>query len=443
MNEAPHTPASDDHLRRALHEEAKGVEASDELLHRTLAAAARPVARPPRRILAAAAVASVAVVAAVTLIRDDGDEKVDAVDDPTTTTTTAPAELGDALLALFPCEGAEVVQLSLFVDADGRAAVEASLAADDRTLDVTVAEPEAVGAALAGQPTDGVLPVAIGATFANPDDELAVRAEVADLPGVIATSTTDCATVPPDVVAERPNVIALVRDDGMLMVVDLASGESRELYHHGDPDDTSREGGPYYIDFAELSADGRWVYFSTCCEPAVGNTYRIAMSGGEPEIVAQGAYPRVSPDGRSLATSGCQFLYVTPVDGDGSAHLEVDECIAHLAWSPDGRQLAATTASGGTGPRQVLLFDWDGSRLTRAEQGKPDNPGSFVSWTPDGILNTVAGGPVDDDRALSQDASYQWILWVDEAGVVRQQAGHEASDRTPIDGLPPALAADW
>ncbi len=64
-------------------------------------------------------------------------------------------------------------------------------------------------------------------------------------------------------------------------------------------------------------------------------------------------------------------------------------------------------------------------------------------WTPDGILSTVSGGPVADDRGLSQDRSYRWLLWIDEAGVVREQAGFEAPDRTPIAGLPAAIAADW
>ena len=101
----------------------------------------------------------------------------------------------------------------------------------------------------------------------------------------------------------------------MLMVADLQTGEQRELYTHGDPRDDSQEGGPYYVDGVELSPDGQWVYFSTCCEPAVGTTYRIPVAGGEPVVLRQGAYPRISPDGRHLATSGCQFVFVPPADG--------------------------------------------------------------------------------------------------------------------------------
>ena len=78
------------------------------------------------------------------------------------------------------------------------------------------------------------------------------------------------------------------------------------------------------------------------------------------------------------------------------------------------------------------------------------SPGLVVSWTPEGTLNISRGTPIADERSLAQDGSYRWLLWVDEGGVVREQAGHESGGRTPIPGLPEALAsgpgsiaADW
>ena len=59
------------------------------------------------------------------------------------------------------------------------------------------------------------------------------------------------------------------------------------------------------------------------------------------------------------------------------------------------------------------------------------------------MLVVSSGGPVDDDRSLSQDTGYHWLLWVDQDGVVLVQAGHESSARTPVAGLPEALVADW
>jgi hypothetical protein len=119
-------------------------------------------------------------------------------------------------------------------------------------------------------------------------------------------------------------------------------------------------------------------------------------------------------------------------------------CPRSLAWSPDGTQLAVVTGSGAEGEiPQVLLFGWDGTTLTPMDMGKPDNPGWFVSWSPDGMPTTSSGRPIEDDRSLSQDSTYRWLLWVDESGVVREQAGQESGDRTPIVGLPEALTADW
>jgi hypothetical protein len=453
------TAAPDDHddlLRQALRAEADGVEASDGLLDRTLAAASRPAVRPSRRFLAAAAVAAIALGAGIALARDD-DRGLDTANDPssTTTSTSVPVDEGAALRSLFPCRAQDVARLSLFVDTEGVEAVRSALEADARTLEVVSASDEEVQAALAGTEQDGVLPAALSATFATGDDELEVRSTVADLPGVTTLSTFDCRGAPVEPVGdgERPSVVALVREDGWLVVVDLATGEERQLHFGGDPEAPpvgQEEGGPQFIDWVELSPDGRWVYFSTCCEPASGTTYRISTKGGEPELVGHGAYPRVSPDGRFVATAGSSVVSVhrvDQIDGSGTASVDMVDvgcCSRHVTWSPDGSQLGFISGTGAEDETpQAWLLAWDGTALSPADLGKPDNAGSFVSWLPDGTPNIVSGGPVADDRSLSQDRSYTWILWVDEEGVVRQQEGFESSDRTPIEGLPEALAADW
>jgi dipeptidyl aminopeptidase/acylaminoacyl peptidase len=259
------------------------------------------------------------------------------------------------------------------------------------------------------------------------------------------TTTTDSSG---PTTAPRPALVALVRDDGWLVTVDLASGEQRELAFTGDPAASSdvEEGGPYYIDSVDLSPDGRWLYYSTCCEPAVGVTYRIPVGGGEREQVGFGASPRVSPDGRYVAMSASAGLTVVDVEDLGAepVHRELDLIPFDLAWSPDGRQLAFTVNAGRSeGDAEILLMDFDGTALTPADAGKPTTHGRFATWLPDGMLNVVAGDAVINTRSISQDPSYQWILWVDGDGVVREQAGAQSSDRTPISGLPTALSADW
>jgi hypothetical protein len=366
------------------------------------------------------------------------------------------ATLSDLLSTAFVC--IDSVQTVVFVDPDAtteeQGAILAVLSRDgrqpitatseqvrDRLLGRYAEDPAALAVIEASE-----IPAGIVVASPDPDADLALRGEVSDLPGVQQTVGTDCRD---HTSGERPTTVALVREDGWLVTVDLATGEERELHFVGDPEappSGQEEGGPQFIDSVEISPDGEWVYFSTCCEPAAGTTFRIPIGGGEPEQVSLGAYPRISPDGRFLATSHCLGIDVAPIDDPSAGRLhEVDGCVSRLAWSPDGTQLAAVEGVGSTDAApEVLLFDWDGAALTPADPGKPENPGQFVAWSPEGVSVTISGGgSVDSSRSLAQDDSYRWLIWVDSEGVVREQAGVESGELPAIAGLPEALAADW
>ena len=445
---------TDDRLRAALAAEAEGVTAGPELLARIQATAA---ATPPSRRIApwllVAAVSALVVGLVATLLSDDGGQKVNTANDPTSTTEGPPArDPYDLLATAFGCEtdGFQTVYL-LALDATLAQGdvVAAALDADPRMQSVRPVTTDEVAALLAaaapGETWDPAeIPVGYLTTARTEEDDLGVRGVVSDLPGMESISSTNCTEA--TTTAERPSLIALVREDGMLVTVDLATGEETELYTAGDPREEV-EGGAYSIDSVELSPDFEWIYFSTCCEPAVGTTFRIPVTGGEPEQVGYGAYPRVSPDGRFVATAGSESVFVFDASAPGSeplATLDVPCCSSRLAWSPDGTRLALVNGTGAPGElREVLAFAWDGAALTPSDLGKPETLGSFVSWMPDGTPVTSSGGPIDDERSLSLDGSYTWLLWVGEEGVVREQDGHESGDRLPIAGLPEALAADW
>ena len=458
MTDVPPTPDPDDAIRRALQAEADGVEASEALLDRTMAAAARPAVRPGRRLLAAAAVAAIAIGAVVAVATDDDEQQVDAANDPSSTTVTSDPEapalgLADLLGTVFACD--ESIQTAVFVDAgstaEEQAAVLAVLSRDGRQpitatseqvsarlLDRYAEDPEALAIIEASD-----LPMGMAVASTDLDAALALRAEVSDLPGVQQVVSHECRD---STSGERPMTVALVREDGWLVVVELTTGEERQLYFGGDPQASSDvpEGG-LFIDAVDISPDGEWVYFSTCCEPASGVTYRIPIAGGEPEQVTFGAYPRVSPDGRFLATATGEQVTITPIDGGEPVSAPFGCCATRLAWSPDGRQLAMVEFLGDAGVEaQVHLYDWDGTSLTPTDPGKPDNPGPFVAWTADGVPTTISGGgSVSSYRSLAQDGSYRWLLWVDGEGVVREQAGLESGELPEITGLPEALSADW
>jgi hypothetical protein len=446
----------DDLLRAALRAEAEGVQAGEELRQRIDAEVARSPRRPvPWLIAAAAVLALVLGIGVVTLRGDDADQTVDVVDDPTTTTTATGVDVGAAfaLLAARDC-AAGTVQLVVLADpaaTQGQLdAIAAALSAATGPGTLTSVSPGEVLTRVQseGEVPDDVTvaqtPTAWVATYTDPELELQTRAAVSDLPGVGTTSSTDCR----DEVAapDRPDTIVLVREDGWLVVVG-PDGAQRELFFGGDPAAPpagQEEGGPQFIDSVTLTPDGRWVYFSTCCEPASGVTFRIPIDGGEPEQVALGAYPAISPDGRWLATATGEAISVSPIDGDDVlSSFDVGCCARGLTWSPDGSALAFTIGIEADAEPQVQRLAWDGTALTPVDSGKPDNPGWFATWLPDGTPNTVSGEPVADDRSLNQDRTYEWSLWVDQDGTLLGQGPGVAGDRIPLEGLPPALVADW
>ncbi|MGH9041784.1 MAG: TolB family protein, partial [Acidimicrobiia bacterium] len=118
--------------------------------------------------------------------------------------------------------------------------------------------------------------------------------------GPDTTATTAPASVP------LPETFLAVRDHATeLVMVETATGQVRRtLVDLGDfPENGTEEDRNFwpYIDGLTVTPDGRTVYYSTGPEPAPGNVYRISTDGGEPEFIANGAHPRVSPDGRYVA----------------------------------------------------------------------------------------------------------------------------------------------
>jgi hypothetical protein len=465
MNDPTPDP-HDDLLRQALRAEAEGVVADDSLRRRVEAATAAPSGTPARRVarlIAAAAIVALVVGVGVAVSQGDDEQEVDAVDDPSDPVDGTPGDLDGDIVGLFDCD-AGAVQLVVLTapgtPAAEQAAVEAALSPAGSSITATEVAPATVLQRLQGQglaPADLTVddvPTAWVARYPDRDAELEVRSTVSDLPGVTTTSSTDCLDTEV-AAADRPDTIVLVREDGWLVVVD-ADGGQRELHFGGDPTGPpagEEEGGPQFIDDVEISPDGEWVYFSTCCEPASGITFRIPIDGGEPEQLTFGAYPAVSPDGRWLATATGESVTLVelggPLPDPGAGLLEpaatanVGCCARGLTWSPDGSGLAFTVAMEADAEPQVQRWAWDGATLTPVDSGKPDDPGWFATWLPDGMPNTVSGEPVADDRSLHQDRTYEWSLWVDQDGTLLAQGPGVTGDRIPLEGLPPALVADW
>ncbi|MBX3284483.1 MAG: hypothetical protein KF703_03990, partial [Actinobacteria bacterium] len=126
-----------------------------------------------------------------------------------------------------------------------------------------------------------------------------------------ATSTTAGAGEP---AASGPATFVAHDPQHRLVLLDSRTGDLvRVLATFDDPDAEVPEGEPAgmgrYLGPMAVGADG-FVYYETCCEPAVGEIFRVPVEGGEPERVTYGTDPAISPDGTELAVVEVQALKV-------------------------------------------------------------------------------------------------------------------------------------
>ena len=252
--------------------------------------------------------------------------------------------------------------------------------------------------------------------------------------------------------APEPTLIALVRDDGWLVTYDVTTGRGRELLNGGRPDRRDPETGMVagYIEDVELSADGKWVYFSTCCEPVAGNTYRVEVMHPDPETlshpIAVGSYPHLSPDGRYLATAAADTLLVTDLAAEGvvsSAPMGSTMGVLDPAWSPDGKRIAAVIIDYETLSRQVAVVEVTDDGLVPVTPAEPPAVGAHVGWSPEGNLIAFEGDPYDGSRRVRQDSTYQWQLVVGEVLRLVWRTHIQRGEPSLMEDLPPAIAADW
>ena len=126
-----------------------------------------------------------------------------------------------------------------------------------------------------------------------------------------ATSTTAGAGEP---AASGPATFVAHDPQHRLVLLDSRTGDLvRVLATFDDPDAEVPEGEPAgmgrYLGPMAVGADG-FVYYETCCEPAVGEIFRVPVEGGEPERVTYGTDPAISPDETELAVVEVQALKV-------------------------------------------------------------------------------------------------------------------------------------
>lgn len=122
-------------------------------------------------------------------------------------------------------------------------------------------------------------------------------------------------------------------------------------------------------------------------------------------------YPSADPSGRRLAfvcdRAGVPQLWTAAVDGAEVRLLDADpHPVVEVAWSPDGRWIAYTTAPGGGELTRVLCVRPDGSDRHLLAGGEPGTSAHLGAWRHDGsavaVTVTDPAGP-GDARAAHVD----------------------------------------
>jgi Tol biopolymer transport system component/DNA-binding winged helix-turn-helix (wHTH) protein len=165
---------------------------------------------------------------------------------------------------------------------------------------------------------------------------------------------------------------------------------------------TQTDGGaPVFV-----SPDGEWVYYRHI---SASMLWRISTKTGEQQLVLNKAKPRFafSPDGKQVAFSERQgderiLTIVSLADGQTvkTFHLADKKLILmHIAWMPDGKNLAYITANPGF-VNKVLWFqqlDEETPRQIRALGDEEITEGYGLSVSPDGkTFAVIQGGWLHD-----------------------------------------------
>ncbi len=160
------------------------------------------------------------------------------------------------------------------------------------------------------------------------------------------------------------------------------------------------------------SLDGRYVAASEATSdpyPNTGNTLVVGHADGSPATVLDwniGEDPASlawSPDGRSIAAvvwinDSTYGIEVRDLDGGPGRTIVTAPSIRDLAWSPDGRTIAYTAANTAdpAAARDLYFVNADGSDPVVIQ---PNSPGSesFLAWSRDGRYLAVL--VYDDDTS--------------------------------------------
>jgi Tol biopolymer transport system component len=161
-----------------------------------------------------------------------------------------------------------------------------------------------------------------------------------------------------------------------------------------------------------FSPDGNYIYFRKA-QNAVNsdyNLYRAPVLGGTPQIVVRDIDSGIafSPDGKRIAYTrandpevGKYRLLSADLSGADEKILQIApdaDMPRHLAWSPDGQQLALGLQAPGNAFGGIDLFDLSSAKSHRFDTFN-DKMTYELKWVPEGILSVYRQAGPNFDKA--------------------------------------------
>jgi len=173
---------------------------------------------------------------------------------------------------------------------------------------------------------------------------------------------------------------------------------------------------------------------------AEGDLWRVSVTGGVAARITthlgEETYPRISPDGETLAFSaqyeGPTELYTMPLEGGLPVRrtYEADGSIA-TTWTPDGRLVYTTTAYSTLPQSQLVILDLAANQVERvplytASEGSYDEAGSTLFFARPAFHNNVT------KRYTGGTARDVWRFGPGDQEAVELTGDYEGESHSPM-----------
>jgi len=143
--------------------------------------------------------------------------------------------------------------------------------------------------------------------------------------------------------------------------------------------------------------------------------YTVATDGGAPKMIAEGDQPLLSPDGKRVAFSKGNQIWIVPTDGSSEAKQfffargESSDAV----WSPDGSKLAFVSSRGDHSFIGVFAGDSTPIRYLAPSTSRDASP----TWSPDGahIAFVRIAGVGGTPETLLELHPFPWAIWAADA----------------------------